>query len=539
MEDTEAGEEHMRLKQAQKVKLMARQARAILNSGYSTGGASTSKTSMRGWDWRGGSPTEDIHANLDVLRQRSRDLFMHGGMARAAVNRLKDNSVGIGLRLRATPDRELLGTLGLSEEEIAVQARAMQREFELWAGSREASKEGLDTFYELQGLAAVSWPISGDCFALLPMVRSEIPGWPFELRVHLIEADRVRNAGGWLSPTAMPLSGGGKVECGVEMDVLGRVVAYHVAAEHPLSRKLGAALGDTARVPVRDVVTGRLNILHMLTRERPEQTRGLPYVSPVIERLKQLSRYNETELMAAVVASLFTVFVKSQNPTNPFGESLPIEQKVTSGASDEDYHYELGPGIVQTLGLNEDISTATPGRPNAAYEAFVRAAATEIGAALNLPGEVILQRFEASYSASRAALLEAWKTFKGWRHGLIQNLCYPVYEELMWEAVLKARLDLPGFLDDAGIRQAWLRSEWHGPSMGQIDPLKEVTAAGMRIELGISTGAREAMELTGSDYDENIVRRGEEEAAREEAGLPPTGTDMPDAVIAEALASGQ
>jgi capsid protein len=40
--------------------------------------------------------------------------------------------------------------------------------------------------------------------------------------------------------------------------------------------------------------------------------------------------------------------------------------------------------------------------------------------------------------------------------------------------------------------------------MGQLNPLVEVQASAMKIANGISTHEREAIELTGSDYDSNI-----------------------------------
>ena len=54
----------------------ARQKMQILNSGYSNYGANTTKKSLIGWNYAGGSAREDINDNLSVLRQRSRDLYM-------------------------------------------------------------------------------------------------------------------------------------------------------------------------------------------------------------------------------------------------------------------------------------------------------------------------------------------------------------------------------------------------------------------------------------------------------------------------------
>ncbi|MCF3774148.1 phage portal protein, partial [Salmonella enterica] len=44
-------------------------------------------------------------------------------------------------------------------------------------------------------------------------------------------------------------------------------------------------------------------------------------LAPVIEALKQLGRYTDSELVSAVVSGLFTVFVKTEDPEWPIGEA--------------------------------------------------------------------------------------------------------------------------------------------------------------------------------------------------------------------------
>jgi capsid protein len=70
--------------------------------------------------------------------------------------------------------------------------------------------------------------------------------------------------------------------------------------------------GRRLSVPAFGAKTGRRNILHLLYQERIGQRRGLPYLAPVLEALKQLGRYTDAELMAAVVAGMFTVFLNQK-----------------------------------------------------------------------------------------------------------------------------------------------------------------------------------------------------------------------------------
>ena len=116
----------------------------------------------------------------------------------------------------------------------------------------------------------------------------------------------------------------------------------------------------------------------------------------------------------------------------------------------------------------------------------------------------MMMSFSSSYSASRAALLEAWKGFKMRREWLADDFCRPVYELWLTEAVARGRISAPGFLTDPIIRQAYLGSEWIGPSQGQLDPTKEVSAAVTAVENGFSTREAESIKLNGSEYSRNV-----------------------------------
>ncbi|MCX4265323.1 MAG: phage portal protein, partial [Firmicutes bacterium] len=71
----------------------ARRGLEIINSGYSHHGANRTKKSLLGWLFHGGSSKEDIEDNLDVLRQRSRDLYMGVPLATGALKTYRTNVV--------------------------------------------------------------------------------------------------------------------------------------------------------------------------------------------------------------------------------------------------------------------------------------------------------------------------------------------------------------------------------------------------------------------------------------------------------------
>ncbi|MEX3625844.1 phage portal protein [Viridibacillus arvi] len=474
----------------------------IMNSGYSNYGASKSKKSMLGWKAKGGSTKEDIDGNVSTLRERSRDAYMGIPIATGALKRMRTNAIGAGLRLNATIDYEFLG---MTEEEASTWETTVEREFSLWAESLLCDSMQMNNFYDLQQIAFLSQLMSGEVFVLMPYLQNN-KDMPYGTRIQLIEADRISSPNNKDSESIIN---------GVEVGKNGEVSAYHISQFHPLSKSQSEK--KWMKVEKWGKKTERLNILHLMEAERPEQRRGVPILSPVLESLKQLGRYSDAELMAAVVSSMFTVFVKSETgEDNPLESSYGEDDQVDE---DDPNSYELGTGSIIGLAEGESVEVANPGRNNTSFDPFVTSICRQIGSAIEMPYELLLMHFTSSYSASRAALLEAWKRFRMQRTFMAIRFCQPIYEEWLTEAILLGRIDAPGFFDDPMIRKAYAGAEWNGPAQGQLDPLKEVNAAIKRVDNEFSTRAKETAELNGGDFWVNMPQRIAEEKARKEGGL--------------------
>jgi lambda family phage portal protein len=219
--------------------------------------------------------------------------------------------------------------------------------------------------------------------------------------------------------------------------------------------------------------------------------------------------------MAAVVSAMFTVFVKSEDEEGLASMTPP------EGGTRNDGDYKLGPGAILDLQPNENIEIADPKRPNQAFDPFVQAVLRQVGVALELPFEILIKHFTASYSAAQAALVEAWKFFSSRRKWLSIQLCQPIYEMVITEAVAKGELNAPNFFANPTIKNAYLGAEWIGPPRGQIDQLKEVRAAQTRIEIGVSTLAEETAILTGGDFERKYPQILKEYRLKQEAGIIP------------------
>lgn len=484
------------------------------NSGYDESGAARNKNSMRGWLASSKTPQEDIDRNLPLLRQRSRSLFMSAPLAVSAIKTNRTNIVGEGLKLKSSIDADFLG---MTADEAAEWKRSAEREFELWAQTKFCDSTRVNNFYKIQQAACISWLMNGDACVLLEYDRPT-KMLPYGLRIHLIESDRVstpHSGGNNVNLYAVDPNTKNRIFNGVEVDAKNRVVAYHICSTHPNSNLY--ARKEWKRVKAFGEKTGTPNVLMIYETERPEQYRGVPYLAPVIEALKQLTRYSEAEMMAAVINGFFTVFVTSEKGTSETGFTGVVddEERVT----DDDRHYELGPGMVNMLEPGEKIEIADAKRPSNNFDAFTTSLAKYVGAALEIPVEILVKQFTSSYSASRAALLEAWKAFRMKRSWLAADFCQPVYEIFLTEAIAKGRLKAPGFFLDPLIRMAYCKAQWNGPAQGMIDPGKEVDAAEKRINIGISTRQRETIEMTGGDFEANVAQLERENQLMKEAGL--------------------
>lgn len=488
--------------------------RSFKNSGYDESGASRNKNSMRGWLASSKSPQEDIDRNIPILRQRSRSLYMSAPLAVSAIKTNRTNIVGEGLRLKSTIDAAFLR---MTPEVAAEWQRNTEREFELWADSKFCDSTRVNNFYEIQQVACLSWLMNGDACALVEYERPT-PAFPYGLRVHLIEADRVstpHTSGTAVNLYATESTTGNRIFNGVEVTDAGRVVAYHICSTYPNSQLRAAKKWQ--RVKAFGDKTGTPNVLMIFEAERAEQYRGVPYLAPVIESLKQLTRYSEAEMMAAVINGFFTVFITSEGNTGEMGFTGVLDDE--DRVSDDDLNYELGPGMVNVLKPGEKIEIADSKRPSSNFDAFTTALAKYVGAALEIPVELLIKSFNSSYSASRAALLEAWKAFRMKRKWLAADFCQPLYEIFLTEAIANGRIKAPGFFLDPAIKKAYCRAQWNGPAPGMLDPVKEATAAEKRIAIGVSTRQRESIEMTGTDFDANVAQLARENQLMKEAGL--------------------
>lgn len=495
--------------------IMARMSqRATIWAARKLAGASTSifhaarrgRRSTHNWNPAIGlSADAETLPDLDFLRARSRHAISNDPMARSVVSNATTQVVGLGHQVIPTPDAK---HLGLTDKEVVEWTERAARVWQAWGTSSDCDVTRDQTIGELEGTAYFSAQSSGDCLAMLRFI--ERPGRDLATAVQLIEADRVSNP--------ERAQDNDRIAGGVEVDRNGAVVAYHISDRSPRRAGRMAMRWSRQRAFRTD---GRRRILHIHpARQRPDMTRFMPRLAPILEALHQRSRYTEAEAMAALMNACFAIGMKSEMAEG-LGASLESATGAggsgSAGGSDDIRVTE--PGMIFDLAPNEEIQSFTPGRPSSAFEPFITALANEIGAGTDVPPELILQRFNASYSASRAALEIAATGFRVERTTFVNQFTRPVYEDVITEAVARGLIEAEGFFDDWLTRRAWLRASFIGPARISLDPSREARADETNLKLGITSRQRLTAERFGGDWHQVLEQRIREERLLEQIGV--------------------
>lgn len=469
------------------------------------------------------SADRDLALDLDILRLRSRQLFQNNTFSRAMIESFTTNVVGTGCKCR--PNIRMPDRLGMTQEEAEKWAKNAQSLFELWANSKNCDAEKKNTFAQLQHLAFKSAKIGGDSFGLACYDKNS----PFGLCIKILESERCQNPFGVMDSDALLH--------GVETNKNGTPAAYYFTSRPAWSIDSYTDNVDTVRVPAFDAL-GNPNVIHILSVDRTDQRRGVPLLAPLIMQLKQLERYQDAELMAAVVSACVTAVVTSNDDEEAddlsgmtgIGGGGNEEQQVDSYGNEvparrNELELSMKPGGIWSLPNKFKADLLNPARPNVNYQPFVESIFSEAGAATGASYEVILKNFHTSnYNSVRAAVLESRKTFNRMREDFISDFCQPIYEKWLAQAVLVGEIEAPGFFDDPMKRALWCGCRWISDAAFLLDPLRETQAIKMQIDEQLMDRDTACAMVNGGEYDVVTDQLAKELNMRKAKGLGEPGS---------------
>lgn len=435
-------------------------------------------------DWHSRLASADAHlahGRRRTLIARSRAVERNTSIGRAIRNAYTRNVVGSGIRPRPNLNTDALGITSDQAEEFAEVVMARWPGF---VGEAVADERG--DFYEQQELVEARSMFDGD--ATTRIVRVDRPGRMYSTAAEVIEAD--------LICTPSRESNNPRVREGVVRGRSSQAVAYYVANQYPQDY----TFGDTAelkfrRLPVWDGRGMRITSM-MARRTRASQTRGEPELAPVLERIRHFDRYGKAELVAKRIESSITGVIETAVAPGG-GIRGAIRQNQVGGAK----RLPMAPGSFPQLAPGQTLKIHDPKRPGSTFEPYTLLTIREIGAALDLPLELLfLDWSKSNYSNARAAILDARRGFQKRQRKLVREHSQPIYAAWIEELFLRGML--PAWVTDFyGNVQLWTAARWIPDGFRWVDPSKEGANAEIQLDRGMTSVPRE-IENLGHDWQQ-------------------------------------
>ena len=449
------------------------------------------------------SADADLNNDRETLALRSRALFQNNDFSGALISSIDVKVVGNGIHARPIVDHELLG---IDKECAEKWANVVQKYFDLWADNKSCDSENKNDFYQLQDLGLKTELITGDCFGLSSYNSKN----PFGLKIKLLEGDRCRQPWGVQATDRLAM--------GIEVDKVGAPVLYYFTKKPVWGIDAVSDYCDYKAIPAVDSL-GAQNVIHAFSSDRPDQRRGVPFLAPIVSQLKQQERYQDAELMAAVVSSMFTVFITSNDAApNEFLGNVEDDMRVARNAC------ELAPGGIATLASGEDVKFADPKRPNANYSPFIDGIFRGAAASRGLSAEQVLRQFNSSYNAVRAAILEAKKTYEKIKYNFVADFCQPIYEKFLTACVAQGLVRAEGYFDDPIKHLLWNSCRWDSDAGFMLDPTKETQAIIMQLDNQLIDRDTACRKIGGVEYSVVAAKLAEERKIRTDLGLTEPGS---------------
>lgn len=258
---------------------------------------------------------------------------------------------------------------------------------------------------------------------------------------------------------------------GIATDQWGAPIAYHFWKEHP-----GNSVWTRMRPMVSDeqlVVVPAEQVTHLAMRTRLGQLRGHSVFAPAIGRLADVKDYDESERLAAAIASNFCAVLR--RPPQ-FGGAAATA--TTSGYPS----LSMTPGMILDGGPADGIDILNPSRPNPELTAFQKYQRRSVAAASRASYSSAARDYDGTYSSQRQELVEVEATYQLLREYAIGMYWRPVYEQWVAAARLAGVLEQRDASPDTLVRATYL-----GQPIPQIDAQKESAGQALELEMGIES----------------------------------------------------
>lgn len=424
------------------------------------------------------SADQEIKGNLRILRGRARELSRNNPVAKSFLKILVANVLGE----RGICYQPLVRN---NNEELNKKFNdKIEKAWCEWSQKGNCTVDGKMSLRQLQDLVLKTVATDGEVFI------RRVPGFDNKYRfaLQLIDADQVDPFfQRWPSP------GENEIRLGVEVDLWGKPVAYHVNPAHPSD--LGGSL-LRERIPAQ-------YIQHLYCPDRVNQTRGIPWFTNCMLELRMLAGYFEAELVAARVSAAKIGFFEHIEAA---GYEAPNE--------DAHYRLEAEPGTIETLPPGLQFKEWNPEHPSNAFPSFVKAALRFVAGSMGVSYNALAADLEGvNYSSMRSGLLIERDQWKMCQSFMKEDFLAPIFKEWLSMALLSGELAL-----DSRDPSRFLAGKWESRGWPWVDPLKDVQSSILAIGAGLRTRDRVISE-EGGDVEEVFEQLAQEKKLAEQYGL--------------------
>lgn len=418
-------------------------AKVSLNKARRYEGASNSRRTA-GWYSPSTSGAAEAEAAQINLRNRMRDLVRNNPWAAKAIGVIVSNTIGTGIMASAKS----------GNKRGSDTAMKLWRQ---WAETTDCDALRKNNLYGLQALALRTVAESGEVLVIRE-TRTDNTSIPYCVRIcepdHL---DRAKDG---------EQSNGNKVVKGIEYSQYGVAVAYWLFPEHPGdSANFGYKAYTSVRIPAE-------RVQHIFRQDRPGQTRGVPWGSTVILRLRDLDDYEDAQLLRQKISACYTAFVTDVDGT-------------VTGSSE--ITEKLEPGAIEILPAGRNITFASPPAVSG-YNEYTSSVLHAVAAGFGITYEALTgDMSQVNFSSGRMGWLEFNRNVENWRW----NLLIPQMLDPIWNWFVEGA-------NLVGMNLSNTKAEWTPPRREMIDPKSEITAIKDSIRSGLMT-LSEAQRMFGYD----------------------------------------
>jgi len=467
-------------------------------------------------------PIKTYRPDYIGLRLRSWQAYYESEIAKTLIDRMVMWVIGNGLKLQTQ-----LNDVMLQSEGVKIDCQAFSKITEArWACFADCTNVDYakkHTLGEIQQIAERNAYIGGDVLVVLRYDRKT------GVNVQLIDGQHVCSPvfGNEFYPQI--LDNGNRILNGVETDDTGRHMAYWV-------RKAGVipnspVTNQFERIPATGTNGGLTQAyLYYGDEMRIDNIRGVPIISVILETLKVLERYKSATLTSAEERSKVVYTVEHDIAStgefplaNQLTRALDIDNQLNPQLPLDVQGNQLANTIATTtnkqvfnLTQGASLKAADSSKNDLYFEKFYGVNIDIACACISAPSDVIMSKYQGSYSSSRAAVkdFEHTLTVKRTKHS--KGFLAPIYHFWLEVEVLTFKLQAPGYLNarltsNYMLVSAYRNARFVGAVVPHIDPLKEVQAE--RLKLGESGAAiplttpESATEKLGEgEYYSNVIQ---------------------------------